>query len=83
MCAGGAREADKFHRWNMTQQLPKQFKFLCAKIALERTRPAQWKTAAELRKDTERVLVSGASVTATQTWLEGLLADALAAQHKT
>jgi len=66
----------------MTQQLPKEFKILCAKIALERTRPAQWKTAAELRKDTERVLVSGASVTATQTWLEGLLADAIAAQHK-
>ena len=49
---------------------------------MERTRPAQWKTAAELRKDTERVLVSGASVTATQTWLESLLAAAIAAQRK-
>ena len=64
-------------------KLAPELKFLCNKIATERTRPALWKTAAELRKDTERVLVSGASVTATQTWLEGLLADALAAQHKT
>ena len=63
-------------------KLAPDLRFLCNKIACERTRPAQWKTAAELRKDTERVLASGASVTATQTWLEGLLADALAAQHK-
>ena len=63
-------------------KLAPELRFLCNKVASERTRPALWKTAAELRKDTERVLVSGASVTATQTWLEGLLADALAAQHK-
>ena len=66
----------------MTQQLPKEFKILCAKIALERTRPAQWKTAAELRKDTERVLASGQTLADAQTWLESLLADALAAQSK-
>ena len=50
---------------------------------MERTRPAQWKTAAELRKDTERVLASGRTVADAQTWLEGLLAAALAAQSKT
>ena len=66
----------------MTQQLPKEFKILCAKIALERTRPAQWKTAAELRKDTQRELASGRTVADAQTWLESLLADALAAQSK-
>ena len=66
----------------MTQQLPKEFKILCAKIALERTRPAQWKTAAELRKDCTRVLASGQTVADAQTWLESLLADALAAQSK-
>ena len=63
-------------------KLAPDFRFLCNKIATERTRPALWKTAAELRKDCARVLASGASVTATQTWLEGLLADAIAAQHK-
>jgi len=62
--------------------LPKQFKFLCNKIACERTRPAQWKTAAELRKDTQRVLASGQTLADAQTWLESLLADALKAQHK-
>ena len=67
----------------MTQQLPKQFRFLCNKIATERTRPAQWKTAAELRKDTERVLASGQTLADARTWLESLLADALAAQSKT
>ena len=66
----------------MTQQLPKQFRFLCNKIANERCRPALWKTAAELRKDTARVLASGQTVADAQTWLEGLLADAIAAQSK-
>jgi len=66
----------------MTQQLPKQFRFLCNKIATERTRPALWKTAAELRKDCTRVLASGQTLADAQTWLESLLADALAAQSK-
>ena len=64
-------------------KLAPELKFLCNKIACERTRPAQWKTAAELRKDTERVLASGRTVADAQTWLEGLLAAALAAQSKT
>jgi len=67
----------------MTQQLPKEFKILCAKIALERVRPTQWKTAAELRKDCTRVLASGQTVADARTWLESLLAAALAAQSKT
>ena len=66
----------------MTQQLPKQFRFLCNKIATERTRPAQWKTAAELRKDTTRILASGKPVEGVQAWLEGLLVDAVTAQRK-
>ena len=64
-------------------KLTADLRFLCNKIACERTRPAQWKTAAELRKDTERVLASGRTVADAQTWLEGLLAAALAAQSKT
>ena len=63
-------------------KLPTELRFLCNKIACERPRPAQWKTAAELRKDTERVLASGRTVADAQTWLEGLLAAALAAQSK-
>ena len=63
-------------------KLTADLRFLCNKIANERTRPALWKTAAELRKDTERVLASGQTVADAQTWLEGLLADALAAQSK-
>ena len=63
-------------------KLPTELKFLCNKVASERTRPALWKTAAELRKDTERVLASGQTVADAQTWLESLLADALAAQSK-
>ena len=63
-------------------KLAPELKFLCNKIACERTRPAQWKTAAELRKDTARVLASGQTVADAQTWLESLLAAALAAQSK-
>jgi len=63
-------------------KLAPDLRFLCNKIANERCRPALWKTAAELRKDTERVLASGRTVADAQTWLESLLAAALAAQHK-
>jgi len=64
-------------------KLAPELKFLCNKIASERTRPAQWKTAAELRKDTERVLASGQTLADARSWLESLLAAALAAQSKT
>ena len=57
-----------------------EIKSLCSKIVLERTRPAQWKTAAELRKDAARVLASGQPVEGVQAWLQGLLGDALKAQ---
>jgi len=63
-------------------KLSPELKTLCAKIALERTRPAQWKTAAELRKDTTRILASGKPVEGVQAWLEGLLVDAVTAQRK-
>ncbi len=61
-------------------KLTPELKSLCSRIALERTRPAQWKTAAELRKDTARVLASGQTVEGVQAWLQGLLGDALRAQ---
>jgi hypothetical protein len=53
---------------------------LCSRIATERTRPAQWQTAAELRKDAARVQASGQSIEGVQAWLRGLLGDALKAQ---
>jgi hypothetical protein len=61
-------------------KLTPELKTLCAKIAHERCRPAQWKTAAELRKDATRVLASGQPVEGVQAWLQGLLGDALKAQ---
>lgn len=61
-------------------RLPAEIKHLCAKIAHERTRPQQWQTAHELRKDAARVLASGAGVEGAVAWLEGLLGDALAQQ---
>jgi len=63
-------------------KLSPELKFLCNKIACERTRPSQWKTAAELRKDTERVLASGKTIEGAKGWLQGLLDEALAAQRK-
>ena len=67
----------------MTQQLPKEFKFLCNKIACERTRPALWLEAQQLRRDALRELAAGKPIAWVQDWLHGLLADALAAQSKT
>jgi hypothetical protein len=61
-------------------KLTPEIKSLCSKIALERTRPAQWQTAAELRKDALRVLTSGEPIEGVQAWLHGLLGDALKAQ---
>ena len=63
-------------------QLPAEIKSLCSKIALERTRPTQWQTAAELRADAQRVIASGTSIEAAQAWLRDLLADSLAAQAR-
>lgn len=62
--------------------LTPEIRHLCSKIALERTRPAQWKTAQELRKDAKRVLDSGQTPEGVQAWLEGLLGQALAAQAR-
>lgn len=63
-------------------KLTPELKSLCSKIALERTRPAQWKTGAELRKDCQRVLASGEPIEGVQAWLQGLLGDALKAQAR-
>lgn len=60
--------------------LDPEIKTLCSRIALERTRPAMKQTAAELRKDTSRVLASGRPANEVQAWLEGLLGEALRAQ---
>lgn len=63
-------------------KLSPEIKSLCSKIALERTRPAQWKTGAELRKDCQRVLASGQPIESVQAWLHGMLGEALQAQAR-
>jgi hypothetical protein len=57
----------------MIQQLPKEFKSLCAKISLERTRPAQWVEAHQLRRDALRELATGKPIDEVREWLQGLL----------
>lgn len=61
-------------------KLDPEIKTLCSRIALERTRPAMKQTAAELRKDTMRVIASGQPNEAVKGWLQGLLGAALKAQ---
>ena len=64
-------------------KLAPELKFLCNKIACERTRPALWLEAQQLRRDALRELSTGKPIAWVQDWLHGLLADALAAQSKT
>jgi hypothetical protein len=61
---------------NLTPEIKK----LCSRIALERTRPAMKQTAAEMRRDVQRVLAAGQPHEGVQAWLTGLLGDALKAQ---
>ena len=63
-------------------KLPTEFKSLCSKVALERTRPAQWQTAAQLRADAQARLSAGRPAAEVQAWLHALLGDALKAQAK-
>lgn len=63
-------------------KLPTETKSLCARIALERTRLAQWQTASELRKQALAMLVSGQPPMQVQAHLQALLGDALRAQAK-
>ena len=60
--------------------LQQNLKSLIAKICHERSRPAQWLAAADLRRDATRILESGKSPEEVEAWLRGQLADALAAQ---
>ncbi len=55
-------------------------KSMCAKIALERSRPAQWRAAKELRIIVRTKLEAGEPTTAVEAWLHQQLRDALAAQ---
>ncbi|PJC13551.1 MAG: hypothetical protein CO065_16060 [Comamonadaceae bacterium CG_4_9_14_0_8_um_filter_57_21] len=63
-------------------KLAPELKFLCNKIATERTRPALWLEAQQLRRDALRELSTGKPIAWVQDWLHGLLAAALAAQSK-
>jgi hypothetical protein len=64
----------------MQPKLPPDVKAMCSRVALERMRPAIKQTSLELRKDALRVLQSGQPPEAVRAWLQGLQADALAAQ---
>lgn len=62
--------------------LPASIKSLCGKVALERTRRAQWDEGAQLRRKANDMLTSGQSDNAVQAWLQALLGDALVAQAR-
>lgn len=61
-------------------KLPAEIKSLCARVALEKTRPMQWQTGAELRKQAQVMLASGQSTMMVHAHLQALLGDALKAQ---
>ena len=63
-------------------QLPAEIKSLCARVALEKTRPMQWQTGAELRKQAQAMLASGQPQMMVHAHLQALLADSLAAQAR-
>lgn len=54
---------------------------MCSKVALERSRPAQWAVAQELRIIVRTKLEAGEPTTAVEAWLHQQLRDALAAQN--
>jgi hypothetical protein len=59
---------------------PAALKSMCSKIALERSRPAQWAVAKELRDLVRAKVEAGEPTTAVEAWLHQQLRDALAAQ---
>ena len=63
-------------------KLPDETKSICSRIALERSRPAQWQIAAQLRLQAQEWLSSGRPAGEVQALLHGLLGDALQAQAK-
>lgn len=66
----------------MNNKLSAPVKSLCNKIALERTRPATWQTAARLRSEAQDKLTAGRSAGEVEAWLQALLGDALVAQAR-
>ena len=66
----------------MKTKLPPPVRSLCSKIALERTRPAQWNEATQLRRKAIDMLGSGQSDGAVIAWLQALLGDALQAHAR-
>ncbi len=55
-------------------------KSLCSKIALERSRPDQWRAAKELRVIVRAKMEAGEPTTEVEAWLHQQLREALAAQ---
>jgi hypothetical protein len=60
--------------------LPKELKSICARIALEQSRRAQWDSASALRKEAQVMLALGQDSARVKAHLDGLLVDAVAAQ---
>ena len=62
--------------------LPKELKSICARIALEQSRRAQWDSAAALRKEAQAMLALGQDSALVKAHLDGLLLDAVVAQAR-
>lgn len=63
-------------------KLPAETKTLCARIAMERTRPIITRTTVELRRQAQGMLASGQPAMLVQAHLQALLGDALRDQAK-
>lgn len=58
---------------NCTTKAPRldaELKNLCGRVALEITRPIQWQTAAQLRKEAIAQLAAGTAREAVTAWLQ-------------
>ncbi len=62
------------------KSLPKEIKSICARIALEQSRRAQWQSAAALRKDAQAMFALGQDSALVKAHLDALLLDAVKAQ---
>jgi hypothetical protein len=63
--------------------LPKEIKCICARIALEQSRRAQWDSASALRKETLAILTLRKDAAPVKGHLDGLLLEALKTQGLT
>ena len=63
-------------------RLDAEIKNLCGRVALERTRPLQWQTAQQLRKDAQGRLAAGTARADLVAWLQTQHDEAVRGQRK-